>query len=414
MTEDQRGAALLRGAVSSPRASFLELFFDLVFVFALTRVSQRIIDEVTSPGRDVWSEVAQTVLLFLALWLVWTLTAWVTSRYEPERGIIQFVVVATMFGSMVMAVALPRAFAERALPFVCAYLAIQIGRPLLVTVALRRHPRRRVTTRIMAWFAAGAVPWLAGALVPQPALRAVCWTAALAWDYAGLALGWPVPRLGPTRVSGWAVMGEHLAERYQQIFLIALGETILVIGFTFSNSGFAATGFAAFALSFLVTALFWRIYFHRAGHLLTEAIRVARSPGLLGESASWTHLVIVAGVLVTGVGYELVIDHPYARMEPVWPVFVMGGPALFLAARARFEYEIFGRVSRSRLAGVLALVALAPVALRMSPVVALASAAAVLAAIAVRDMARSWGRPVERPASPLDRPGPAHPQVAEG
>ncbi|MFG1800369.1 low temperature requirement protein A [Micromonospora carbonacea] len=414
MTEDQRGAALLRGAVSSPRASFLELFFDLVFVFALTRVSQRTIDDVASARRDLWGGVAQTVLLFLALWLVWTLTAWVTSRYEPERGIIQFVVVASMFGSMVMAVALPRAFTERAATFVCAYLAIQIGRPLLITVALRRHPRRKVTTRILAWSTLGAAPWLAGALVPQPTLRAVFWTAALAWDYTGLALGWPVPRLGPTRVSGWAVMGEHLAERYQQIFLIALGETILIIGLTFSGSDFSAARFGAFALSFLVTALFWRIYFHRAGHLLAEAIRVARSPGLLGESASWTHLVIVAGVLVTAVGYELVIDHPYTRMEPAWPAFVMGGPALFLAARARFEYEIFGRVSRSRLAGVLVLVALAPLALRMPPMGALASAAAVLTAIAVGDAARSWGRPVERPASPLDRPGPAHPQVAEG
>ncbi|MDI5942657.1 low temperature requirement protein A, partial [Micromonospora sp. DH15] len=181
MTEDQRGTALLRGAVSSPRASFLELFFDLVFVFALTRVSQRIIDDVASPGRDVWSEVAQTLLLFLALWLVWTLTAWVTSRYEPERGVIQFVVVASMFGSMVMAVALPRAFAERALTFACAYLAMQIGRPLLVTVALRRHPRRTVTARIVAWMTVGALAWLAGALVPQPALRAVLWTAGLTW-----------------------------------------------------------------------------------------------------------------------------------------------------------------------------------------------------------------------------------------
>ncbi|MDI5943270.1 low temperature requirement protein A, partial [Micromonospora sp. DH15] len=265
----------------------------------------------------------------------------------------------------------------------------------------RRSPRRTVTARIVAWLTVGALAWRAGALVPQPPLRAVLWTAGLTWDYTGLALGWPVPRLGPTRVSGWAVMGEHLAERYQQIFLIALGETILIIGFTFSNSGFSAAGFGAFALSFLVTALFWRIYFHRAGHLLAEAIRVARSPGLLGESASWTHLVMVAGVLVTGVGYELVIDHPFARTESTWAVFVMGGPALFLAARARFEYEIFGRVSRSRLAGVLVLVALAPLALRMSPMVALASAAAVLVAIAVSDAARSWGRPAERPASPL-------------
>ncbi|WP_229401230.1 low temperature requirement protein A [Micromonospora okii] len=398
---DGRGTELLRGEVSSPRATFLELFFDLVFVFALTRVSQRVIDDVAAPGDDLLREVAQTVLLFLALWLVWLLTAWVTSRYEPESWVIQFVVVASMFGSMVMAVALPRAFAERALTFTCAYVAIQVGRPLLLTVVLGRHSRRGVTARIAAWAALGGVFWLAGALTSEPTLRAVLWTVALAWEYAGLALGWPVPRHGLSRTSGWGAMGEHLIERYQQFFLIALGENILVIGLTLSGSDFSSARFGAFALSFLVTALLWRIYFHRAGRLLAETMRVARSPGLLGESASWTHLVIVAGLLITAVGYELVINHPFGRTEPVWSAFVMGGPALFLAARARFEYEVFGRVSASRVVGVLLLIALVPLAPRLPPTGALGTAAAILAGVAASDALRSRGRPVERPASPL-------------
>ncbi|MEV4478581.1 low temperature requirement protein A [Micromonospora coxensis] len=394
-----RGEALLRGGMSSARATFLELFFDLVFVFALTRVSKRLIDDVTAGGPHVLRQLAQTVVLFLALWIVWSLTAWVTSRYEPDNGAIQFVVVASMFGSMVMAVATPRAFAERAVPFVLAYLAVQVGRPLFLTLALRGHPRRAVTSRILIWFAVGAVPWLIGALVPST--RAVLWTLALAWDYAGVALGWPVPGWGAARASGWAVMGEHLAERYQQMFLIALGETILVIGMTFSGAAFSAAHASAFTLSFLITALLWWIYFHRAGHVLAEAIRAARSPGLLGESASWTHLVIVAGVLLTGVGYELVIVHPYERTAPAWALFVMGGPALFLAARARFEYEIFGRVSRNRVVGVVLLIGLVPVVLRLPSIGALALSALVLAGIAVADAVRAHGRPLEQPASPL-------------
>ncbi|GAB3173353.1 low temperature requirement protein LtrA [Micromonospora palomenae] len=397
---DGQGGALLRGVTSSPRATFLELFFDLVFVFALTRVSQRLIDDVSANPPDVLRQVAQTVLLFLALWMVWILTAWVTSRYEPERNPIQFVVVASMFASLVMAVALPRAFAERALPFALAYLAIQVGRPLLLTLALRGHPRRSVTRRILLWFTVGAVPWLLGALLP-PA-QEVLWTLALAWDYAGLALGWPVPRRGAARPSGWAVAGEHLAERYQQFFLIALGETVLVIGLTFSGAVFSSHAALAFTLSFLTTALLWRIYFHRAGHVLAEAIRVARSPGVLGESASWTHLVIVAAVLLTGVGYELVISHPHGGRTPTgWAVFVTGGPALFLTARARFEYEIFARVSRSRVVGVVLLLGLLPLAPLLPPVGLLGLSVAVLAGIAVADTARAHGRPLERPASPL-------------
>ncbi|MEU5787275.1 low temperature requirement protein A [Micromonospora purpureochromogenes] len=396
---DGQGGGLLRGVTTSPRATFLELFFDLVFVFALTRVSQRLIDDVSADPPDALRQVAQTVVLFLALWLVWILTAWVTSRYEPERGPIQFVVVASMFASMVMAVAMPRAFAERALPFALGYVAIQVGRPLVITLALRGHPRQSVTRRILLWFAVGAVPWLLGALLP-PA-QEVLWTLALAWDYAGLALGWPVPGRGAARTSGWAVAGEHLAERYQQFFLIALGETVLVIGLTFSGAVFSSRAALAFALSFLTTALLWRIYFHRAGHVLAEAIRVARSPGLLGESASWTHLVIVAGVLLTGVGYELVISHPHGRTPLGWAVFVTGGPALFLAARARFEYEIFARVSRSRVIGVVLLLGLLPLAPWLPPVGLLGLSAAVLVGIAVADTARAHGRPLERPASPL-------------
>ncbi|MEH0936543.1 low temperature requirement protein A [Micromonospora psammae] len=398
---DERGAALLRGGTSSPRASFLELFFDLVFVFALTRVSQMLIDDVSTHGPYLLRQAAETVVLFLALWMVWSVTAWATSVYEPESSGIQLVVVAAMFAALVMAVALPRAFEERALVFALGYVAIQVGRPLLITLLLGRHPRRAVTLRLLCWSAISAVAWLAGAVLPSA--RAVLWTLALAWDYAGLALGWPVPGRGSTRASEWAVTGEHLAERYQQFFLIALGETILVIGLTFSSGDFSSTGAGAvaFALSFVTTALLWRIYFHRAGHVLTEAIRVARSPGLLGESASWTHLVIVAGVLLTGVGYELVITHPHGRTAPGWLVFVLAGPALFLAARARFEYEIFGRVSRSRVIGVVLLVALAPVALHLPPVGALTLSVLVLSGIAVADAVRARGRPPEQPATPL-------------
>ncbi|MEU1755371.1 low temperature requirement protein A [Micromonospora matsumotoense] len=394
---DERGAALLRAGVTSPRATFLELFFDLVFVFALTRVSQRIIDDLATARRELLVEIAQTLLIFLAFWAVWTLTAWVTSRYEPERAEIQLVVVCSMLGCMVMAVATPRAFAERALAFALGYVAVQVGRPLFLTVALRGHPRRQITVRIAAWATVSAVPWVLGALLPGR-WRLACWTVAVAIDYVGLMFGWPTPRLGTTRASTWEVLGEHLAERYQQFFLIALGENILVIGLSFSGHSFSRASSGAFLLSFVTTGLLWRIYFHRAGHLFAEAIRVSRSPGKLGESASWTHLVIVGGVLMTAVGYELAIAHPHQRAGLAWAFFLMGGPAIFLTARARFEYEIFGRVSRSRVVGVLVLVALMPVAARVSTVIALASATAVLVAITVADFARSYGRPVERPA----------------
>ncbi|SCL31061.1 Low temperature requirement protein LtrA [Micromonospora nigra] len=396
----ERGAALLRPAGSHPRATFLELFFDLVFVFALTRVSQRLIDDIA--GGPFLLGVVHTLMLLLALWLVWSITTWVTSRYEPDRLVIQGVVVGTMFGALVMAVALPRAFEERSVWFAGAYLTVMIGRPLVVAAALGGHPRREVPLRLAAWASAGGVPWLVGAFGPEE-LRLPLWVVALAVDSTGALLGWPLPRWGPARTSGWRIAGEHLAERYQQIFLISLGETILVIGLTFSGRAFSGPHAGAFAVAFVTTALLWRIYFHRAGHLLAEALRLARSPGHLGASAGRTHLFIILGVLSTGVGYELVIVHPFGRIDATWLVFIVGGPAIFLLARARFEYEIFNRVSVSRVVAVLVLALVGPVLALGTPMLALTVVAVVLTGVAVTDAVRSRGRPPERAASPLGR-----------
>ncbi|ADL45139.1 low temperature requirement protein A [Micromonospora aurantiaca (nom. illeg.)] len=400
MTE-QRGGALLRTASSPGRATFLELFFDLVFVFALTRVSQRLINGVDGSAGAVAADVGRTLLLFLVLWQVWTITTWVTSRYEPERAVIQVVVVGTMFGSLVLGVTLPRALEERALPFALAYVVVMVGRPLLIAVALRAHPRRLVPLRLAVWAGVSAPLWIAGALMPGP--RLALWVVALAVDHLGTFLGWPLPWIGASRIRQWLVAGEHLAERYQQIFLIALGESILVIGVTYSGKEFSGDAAVAFTISFVITALLWRIYFYRAGHLLAEALRMAGTPGRLAESAAQTHLFMVLGVLSAAVGYELVIAHPYDTARPNWLVFVVGGPALFLAARSRFEYEIFGRVSRPRLAGLLALVLLLPALATVPAMFALGAVALVLALVAFADARRAWHRPPERSASPIGR-----------
>ncbi|WP_255510027.1 low temperature requirement protein A [Micromonospora sp. AP08] len=402
---DERGAGLLRSPGSSGRATFLELFFDLVFVFALTRVSQRLINSLPATGWTLAAAVGRTVLLFLALWMIWMITVWVTSRYEPEQGVIQAVVVSTMFASLVMGVALPRALEERALPFAVAYVAVMFGRPVVIAAALHRHPRRLVALRLAAWAGATAPLWLGGALGPDE-MRLPLWALALTVDYVALSTGWPLPRLGSSPTLGWRIAGEHLAERYQQIFLIALGESILVIGVTYSGEKFSAEGAWAFVVAFVTTALLWRIYFHRAGRLLGEALRLARVPGRLGTSAAITHLVIVLGVLTTAVGYEVVIAEPFHRSDAALLLFVVGGPLLFLVGRARFEYEIFGRVSLPRILGGGVLLLLVPLLAHGPAVRALWLVAAVLAGVAVADAWRGRGRPPEMPASPIGRQGP--------
>jgi low temperature requirement protein LtrA len=395
------GAKLLRRHEGSERATFLELFLDLIYVFALTRLSQRLVEDFTTLRQIVLPEVGQTTLLLLALWLVWVHAAWVTSRYDPQQPMIQLVIVMIMFGSMIMAVALPHAFGTRGLVFALTYVAIQVGRPLALLLALRGQPRWRIPARILCWAALSAVPWIAGAaLFPQSPARGLLWTLAVALDYTGFALGRPVPGLGRTRISvSTTIAGEHLAERYQQFLIIALGESILITGQTFANE-FTPDRVLPIAVSFATTVLIWRIYFHRAGTVLPAAIKAAPRPAHLGQSEFYTHLVMVAGIVATSVGHALVIDHPLGHLDPTWLAIIFGGPALFLAGRSQLEYQVFGRVSRPRVIALLALAALAPAMVPLPPLIAISTAAVVLAAVAVRDTMRVWKRPPEAPSPP--------------
>jgi low temperature requirement protein LtrA len=400
MTEGRAGELLRQGGGEGPKhPTFLELFLDLVYVFALTRVTQRLVKDFTSDRHAILSEVGQTTLLLLALWWAWSITAWVTSRYNPLRPALQFVVLAVMFCSMLMAVALPKAFGESALIFAGAYVAIQVGRQLFTTLALTGHKQWRIPARGLCWFAVSAVPWIAGALL-QGAAQGVLWTVAVVVDYAGLALGWPTPWLGRSRVSELPIAGEHLAERYQQFLIIALGESILVTGITFSTSGFRVDRTAGLIVSFMTTVLLWRIYVYPAGQAFREAVAVSTRPARLSQSANYTHLILVAGIVATAVGYPLVIEHALGHTDRAWLAVILGGPALFLAGRARFEYEVFGRVSRSSVTGLLVLAALAPAMVLGTPLTAAVCAVLVLVGIAVADAARERGR--------LPKPSPAN------
>jgi low temperature requirement protein LtrA len=386
-------AELLRRPGEPQRAAFLELFFDLVFVFALASLSQGLIE------RLGWSGGFQTLVLLLALWWVWSLTAGITDRFGPQRPAIQLMVIATMLGSLVMGAALPEAFGGRGLVFAGVYVGIQLSRSLFLVLALRGHELQRTGVRVLFWFGVSAVPWIAGAIAHGTA-RGALWTLAVAVDYAAGGLRYPTPGLGRAPTSEWPVVAEHIAERYRQFFVIALGELILITGLTLTRSGFAADRTAAVVVSFAVTVLLWRIYIHRAGGLLAASITAAPDPLRLSLPASYAHLVMVAGIVATAVGAELVIANPSGHTQPASIAVILGGPALFLAGRALFEYAVFARVSRDRPIGLLVLAALAPAMLLVAPLLVALAAAVVLAGVAIADAARARGLPPEPPSPP--------------
>lgn len=397
--------AALRSSGGGPdRATFLELFFDLVYVFALTRISARAFEDlVLEGGQTGWSAVTgggKTLLLLLALWAVWQGTAWTTSRYDPHHLWLQVIVITALISAMVMGVAIPRAFSHSGLIFATAYVVAQVSRPAILVLVLHKQQYRRLKLRMLITFCATAVLWLGGALLPGSA-RVVLWTTALLLEYLAARFGWPLPGLGRSTVSRWDIHGEHLAERYQQIFLVALGETILLAGLSFTRSSTSPGMVVAFAVALATSVLLWRIYVQRAGQILGEAVTRAAHPATIGRSAADTHLVMVIGVVATAIGYELVIEHPAGHNELPWMAVVLGGPAVFLAGRARFEYEVFGRVSPSRLVGIAALLLPVPLLVRLAPLVAAILAAVVLTAVAVADARRAWGRPPEEAATPF-------------
>ncbi|RZU73571.1 low temperature requirement protein LtrA [Micromonospora kangleipakensis] len=385
-------ARLLRGR-EEQRATFLDLFFDLVFVFALFRLSQGLREHLD------WSGAFQTLVLLLAVWWVWTQSAGVSDRFDPRRPAIQVLAIGAMFGSLVLAAAAPEAFGDHGLVFAGAYVAVQVGRSLFLVVLTRGDERQRAEMRVLFWFGVSAVPWLAGALM-QGWPRGVLWALAVAVDYTVARLGWPTPQLGPASAAEFSVSGGLLAERHRQFFIIALGELILVTGLGLSSNSFAADSSAAVVVAFATTVLLWRIYIHRAGEVLGGAVAAAPDPLRVAVSSVYAHLVMVAGIVAISVGDELIIEHPFGHTPPAWAAVILGGPALFLAGRAIIEYTVFGRVSRDRVAGVLVLAAISPATIVLPPVLVAAAAALVLAAIAVSDAARARGRPPEPPSPP--------------
>ncbi|MEE6263709.1 low temperature requirement protein A [Plantactinospora sonchi] len=394
------GGELLRGSESSMRPTFLELFLDLVYVFALTRVSQRLVQDFAQPDDTSFTQALRALVLLLTLWLLWTMTTLMTSRFDPERPAIQVVVVATMFASMVMAVAVPQAFEEHGPAFALAYVATQFGRPFFLGITLWGDPRQRISIRLVFWVLCTAPLWIAGAFTTG-GTRLLLWCLALLGDYLGHALRWPTPRLGRSASVEWGLAGEHIAERYQQFFLIALGESILITGFAFSGGRFTPATVTAFSIAFLTTVLLWRIYFFHAGFALAEAFSSARDQARFTWSATYTHLAIVAGVVTTAVGYELVIAHPYGESAPPWIGVIIGGPLLFLAGRVRFGYEVFGRILWSRLVGIALLILVAGPMVLLPPLAVAGTVSSILFGIAVHDVLRIRGRRRQVATSPL-------------
>jgi len=379
-----------------------ELFFDLVYVFAITQLSHQLLVHLTVRG------AVQTLVLFLAVWWAWNYTAWATNWIDPDHPAVRGLMVVLMLISLVMSAAIPQAFGSRAAGFAGAYVAIQVVRSAFMVVAFRGQRMGRNYAQLLAWSGIAAVAWIAGVFVHGDARLAV-WIVALALDYGAPLHGFALPRAGRTPMRDWTLAGAHLAERNRLVLLIALGESILADGRTFSDLRPDAAAVAAFVVGFAVTVSLWWLYFASRAGQAAEAVTRADDPARMARGAfAYAHAIMVAGVIVVAVAVDLTIAHPGGTTPPAAVAVLLGGPAIYLAGDALLKYSLMRKVPWPGLAGIAVLALLSLTAGTAGPLALSIAAALVVAALAVASNALPAPQQTTRPESgQLPRwPGP--------
>ncbi|MGI9823000.1 low temperature requirement protein A [Agromyces sp. Marseille-Q5079] len=365
------------GSERADRVTFVELFFDLVFVFALTQLGTYLYANQTLLG------AFEGALAVTALWWAWISTSWLTNWLDPVKLPVRGAVIALAFVALVLSVSIAEAFGDRAWAFAISYVVLQLGRAVFIVLAAARHDAAlaRDFSCVLVWTAVGSVLWLVGALLPLP-VQLPFWAAALGIELLGSVLGYPVPRLGRVEVGAWDVSGPHIAERAALFVLIALGEGLLVTGFQVVDSEASVEVAVALVTAFVAAAACWWIYFDHGERVGPEAIAAHEAPARLARTAySWVHLLIIAGIVVLGVGDKEVLAHPHEH-SPGAVVTVIGGPLLFLGGTLLFRRVLEGRWMRAQLGGLGLLVVLAALSGLLDPLSMGVLAALVLAATA--------------------------------
>jgi low temperature requirement protein LtrA len=384
---------LLRKRTGAQRVTNIELFFDLVYVYAVTQLSHYLLGHSTVAG------ALQAGLLLAMVWLLWAYTTWVTNWLDPEQMAVRLLLVVLMLISLAMSASLPRAFADLGLWVGGAYAAQQVGRTIFMVIALRGHPLQANFKRILAWCVVSSALALGGGFARGLA-RELLWLGAVCVDLAGGLAGFATPWLGRSRTADWTIEGGHIAERCQGFILIALGESIVIIGTTLAGvKSVTPATVTGFVVAFVTSVTLWWLYFDQSAEAAAEKIAHSDDPGRLGRSAyHLIHPVMVAGIIVTAAADEKVLSDLDAAANTASAWMILGGPALFLLGHAAFKYVVWRRVSWPRLAGIVALALLALASRAISPLALAACAAGVVAAVAATD--RLWfSHPAEDPAS---------------
>jgi low temperature requirement protein LtrA len=362
---------------SEERVTPLELFFDLVFVLALTQCTALM------AAKPTWAGLAQGLVVLGVLWWAWVGYAWLTSVVDPEEGVVRFAIFAAMAALLVAALCVPQAFGDRALLFACSYGVVRIGHLVLFAVASRDDPalRRSVLTGLTGSTAIG-VGLLVAASGTDGALQGALWAVALLLDTAGpLLFG----------AEGWRLMPNHFAERHGLIVIIALGESIVAIGVG-AEFGIGAGVVAAAVLGIGVAAALWWLYFDIvalvAVRRLLNAAEGRERNEIARDSFSFLHFPMVAGIVLLALGLKSTLAHVGDPLELVPAAAALGGTAVYLLAHVAFRWRNVHRFSVVRLLCAILLVALIPAGIELPALATVGLLFTVLAALIAYETVR--------------------------
>jgi low temperature requirement protein LtrA len=370
---DRAGLVRTHFAHDHGKVTFIELFFDLVFVFAVTQLSHRLIEHFTPAG------AVETGLLLLAVWTVWIYTSWMTNWLNPETLPVRLLLLGLTLAGLIVSASIPDAFGARGATFAGAYVLMQVGRTAFALWVFRGADEihRRNFARILSWMVGAAVLWIAGAMLEGGA-RFGLWVVALGMEFGSPWLGYWTPGLGRSTTADWQVDGHHFAERCGLFIIIALGESVLVTGATFSELAWSPATVATFVAAAAGSLAMWWLYFDTSAVRASTRIAVSDDSGRVARLAyTWVHPVLVAGIVLSAVGNEFALAHPVDHVSTATAVAVLGGPAVFLVGLALFRWAISDQVPACLLSGA-AVLGLLSLALPWVPAAGLIAAATVV------------------------------------
>jgi low temperature requirement protein LtrA len=357
------------GSQTEERVRPLELFFDLVFVFAITQVTTMLSSDPT------WGGLLRGLLVLGALWWAWGAYAWLTNTVNPEEGAVRIAMFAVMAAMLIVALGVPEAFDDDALIFGVAYLIVRTMHLALYALAAKGDPDLLgAVLRMSRSSVVGGVLILLAAFFDGPEQTAL-WVIGLGVDYLGVLAG---------RGSGWRVSPGHFAERHGLIVMIAIGESIVALGVGTTGTPLTAGVITAAVLGITVAAALWWTYFDWVSIVTEQRLRSAtgtQQTTLARDAYSYLHFLMVTGIVLFAFSLKKTLADYDHHLDPVPAAALCGGLALYLLAHVLLRYRISRTIGRGRPTAFVILLAFWPFAGELPAIVALAFVAAVFVAL---------------------------------